>query len=239
VPSFHVAALRDSFGAEAVGGHTKLASSEPKGVGETLQMYNAIIKAPARRKDAELVKIDNAWVERQKEATKAECAAAGVPFLSTNDLIVAHYFSSTGATHGTIACDCRGRSPDVPAANKEFKPGNYISSVFVTGEEFKPTIVRNKVATTLKNASKPAAREAPPAVATPKLGNLTNWSSAYVHLNLPGCTNLIHFPIVNSERDVTHCNLYIFRPRPGELGALNFFKPSDEAPTDSPFVPLV
>ena len=132
VPSFHVAALRDSFGAEAVGGHTKLACTEPKGIKETLQMYNAIIKAPARFKQPSLVKIDDSWIARQKEATAAECKAAGVDFLSTNDLLVAWYFSAIGASHGTIACDCRGRSPDVPAANIEFKPGNYISSVFTS-----------------------------------------------------------------------------------------------------------
>ena len=99
--------------------------------------------------------------------------------------------------------------------------------------------MRKKVAKVLKEASVPASKAAPPAVTTPKLGNLTNWSGAYVHLELPGCKNLIHFPVLDSSRDVTHGNLYIFRPRPGELAALNFQK-SDGAPlVDSPFVPLV
>eukprot|EP00966_Prymnesium_polylepis_P080364 1861677-Prymnesium_polylepis.1 len=69
------------------------------------------------------------------------------------------------------------------------------------------------------------------------IGNVTNWSTLYEHVELPGCDTLVHFPIIDSTVDATTGNLYLSRPRPGELGALQFTRdlPKDERQWQRPW----
>jgi len=105
--------------------------------------------------------------------------------------------------------------------------------------------VRQKVTKTLKRMdllSTSASRELPPVGApqvagAPRVSNVTNWSAVYYHLTFAECRHVAHFPVLNSLQDATHGNMYLFRPRPGELAALNFFKGDDDGSADSPFLP--
>ena len=235
VPTFTAAALRESFGAEATSGHTQLPSSCPKGVSEQLKMYDAITRVAARQKDVTLAAVDAAWVAEQKAACAPLCTT-GTPYVSTNDILAAWYFRKVGASHGTVACDCRGRLPGVRDAAASSKAGNYISSIVCSPADYASALrVRQKVATTLKLAARPSALSGarPPEVAMPRVVNITNWSTLYHHVEFPGCHTLVHFPIIDSTADVTHANLYLFRPHPGELAALNFMHGADQCPVRS------
>lgn len=63
----------------------------------------------------------------------------------------------------------------------------------------------------------------------------------YNHVLLPGAEHIVHFPIVNSVRDMTHGNLYLFRPREGEVAALSFHKSDaqgfEQGAAPGPFLP--
>jgi len=188
-------------------------------------MYDAITRGVSRQKDVTLAVVDEEWIAQQKAACAQHCVAAGVPGISTNDVLTSYFFCLIDASHGTVACDCRGRVPGVPDAATTFKPGNYISSIPCSPVEYAdPLALHQKITTTLKRASQPSTLVGvqPSEMPMPRIGNVTNWSTLYQHLELPGCQTLVHFPIVNSIADVTHGNLYLFRSRPRELAALIF-----------------
>jgi len=251
--SFSLDAAARVFGAQFAAGHSSLPSSRRKGIADALRLYEAGSRAPARRKAASLHVIDEAWVARQKQAHVAAAVAAGVEFVSSNDVLASWYYNSAGATTGTLAVDCRGRMAGVPAATAELRPGNYLAPIYCVADEFgSPAAVRHKVADVLRRAellatAETTARAMPPLAAAPtapsggavRVANVTNWSSAYYHLTFADCRHVAHLPVLNSLNDATHGNLYLFRPRPGVLAALNFSKVQGAAAIDasSPFRP--
>jgi hypothetical protein len=137
------------------------------------------------------------------------------------------FFNEYDATHGNIVCDCRGRLPGLPATD-DFMPGSYIASIICDGEDFSsPVDVRRKVSSALERAAGGGTGQAQKEETAAgglgaRVANLTNWSSSYYHLELPGCHHIVHFPVVSSEQDIFYSNLYLFRPRAGELAALLF-----------------
>ena len=87
-----------------------------------------------------------------------------------------------------------------------------------------PVAVRRKVADALASAARGEASAQPHSAAqeSPRVANLTNWATVYSHLSLPDCKHVAHVPVVDSAKDVFDNNLYVFRPRPGELAVLYF-----------------
>jgi len=245
LPAFNLDITGAVFGAQFTAGHTRLQSSKPKGVSDALRMFQAGSKSKARQKGAALHLISNEWIKSEKQAYAAAATASGFDFLSTNDLLAGWYYKSSGANMGTLAVDCRGRLPGVPDAS-DLRPGNYLAPIYLAQDDFaSPVDVRQKVTKTLKRMdllSTSASRELPPVGApqvagAPRVSNVTNWSAVYYHLTFAECRHVAHFPVLNSLQDATHGNMYLFRPRPGELAALNFFKGDDDGSADSPFLP--
>jgi hypothetical protein len=237
VTAFNVVALKKAFGTEVVGGHTRLPSTKKKDLQQMLKMHEAN-SARREAKDVTLHLIDEGWISMQKHAHEARAQVAGFGFLSTNDVLASWFLSEFGATVGNIVCDCRGRLPGMPGP-QDFKPGSYISSVMCIAEEFSsPVHVRRKVTETLRRAAEPSPPAVPPiqdSAKAPRVGNVTNWSTVYHHLELSGCKHLVHFPVVDSERDMFHANIYIFCPREGAMAALVFKQHGDGATTDGAF----
>ena len=237
---YGVEPLRKSFGPEIAGGHTQLKNAKAEEVTQNVQMLYAMSRAPARQKEVRLHLIDETWVAKQKELHAAEAKAANFEFLSTNDVLSAWYCGHVDASRGTVVCDCRGRLPGVPAMQDDFKPGNYLASVSCYAEDYAtPVTIRRKVNDTLSRVAAGTSHleTAVPKGANAKVANLTNWSSLYVHLQLPECRHVAHFPIVNSITDATHGNLYIFRPRDGQLAVLNFQRGYSGVDKDTPLLP--
>lgn len=247
IEGFDIATLRAAFGAEAVAGHTRLPSTKPDAVARTLRSFEAATRAVSRQKQVALKLISMEWVREQKRAEAQAVADAGLEFLSTNDLLSAWYLNHVGVTHGSIACDCRGRVPGVPM-KESFRPGNYLCGVVLAPTDFvNPAALRLKIAQSFKDARSLSHPHAVPqelprngnGTSIPRIGNVTNWASLYYHLQLPGARHVVHFPIVNSVQDATHGNMYLFRPRPSDLAALIFFKPENDpgnmASDETPF----
>lgn len=170
-----------------------------------------------------VLKVSEEWVRSEKQRYTTDAKEAGFDFLSTNDLLTSWFFNRAEADAGMVQIDCRGRIPGLPAP-KDFKPGSYISAAFCLADDFRtPVTVRRRVTEMLQAAALSTSAPAAMAGAPPnKLCNVTNWSSVYHHLEFPGCRHAVHYPLVASEQDATHANLYLFRPRSGELAALVF-----------------
>lgn len=225
VPSFNAATVKQAFGPMVTIGHNPLPSTDPKVVSQLIEVQESTERSRTQ-KSISMHCFDNTWIAQEKESHAADAAAAGSPILSTNDVLASWLFKHSGVTHGNIVCDCRGRIPGLPAPEMEFKPGTYISAIFCEEANFdSPLAVRRKVTDTMQRASSAsdAPISAPPALGNNfRLGNLTNWTRAYQHVNMPGCQHVVHFPICNSAQDVFYSNLYLFRPRAGEIAAMLF-----------------
>jgi hypothetical protein len=224
LPAFNPAALLKALGPEVVSGHTLLPNSEPKLLQQMLKMHHATEKKRVQ-KAMSLLHVNEGWIISQKENLLLNANVAGFEYLSTNDLLSSWFFSQSDADAGMVQIDCRGRIPGIPGPS-DFRPGSYISFIMCLKEDFStPVALRRKVVDKLKYAALSDATPPPPmptqAVA-PKLANVTNWSAFYHHLDLPGCQHIVHYPIVDSEQDSTHANMYVFRPRQGELAVLIF-----------------
>jgi hypothetical protein len=123
----------------------------------------------------------------------------------------------------------------VPAVKEAFQsPGVYISGIACDSADIvSPVTVRRKVTDSLKQEVFKEAGKADTSVRA----NLTNWATVYSHLNLPGCSHIAHLPVVDSAKDIFHSNLYLFRPRAGELAALRFEQEPDSEGGTGPFAP--
>jgi len=248
IPEFKLSKIGPVFSGPWEASHTRLQNSRPKGVADALKMFQATARSPARRKNVTVHLIDEEWVQRTKQAHSACAREAGFDFLSTNDVLAWWYYSSSGSSVGTLAFDCRGRVPGVPSGTSDLRPGNYLAPIYLSSDDLSsPTHVRKKVSSTLQRAKALSAGEMLPAVDKPlsispnsKVSNVTNWSTAYYHLELAGCQHVMHMPVLNSLTDATHGNLYIFRPNPSQLAVLNFHK-ADAGPCildkSSPLLP--
>ncbi|KAL1524553.1 hypothetical protein AB1Y20_019445 [Prymnesium parvum] len=247
IPEFQLSKVGPVFSGPWEASHTRLQDSRPKGVKDALKVFQAAARSPARRKKVTVHVIDEEWVQRTKEAHAACARKAGFDFLSTNDVLAWWYYSSSGSSVGTLAFDCRGRVPGVPPGKSDLRPGNYLASIYLSSDDLSsPTDVRQKVSSTLKRATAISAGEMLTAVDKPlrispssKISNVTNWSTAYHHLELAGCQHVMHMPVLNSLTDATHGNLYIFRPNPSQLAVLNFHKDNGGACVPDESSPLL
>lgn len=245
IPSFNLASAAPIFSRAWSESHAPLHSSKQEGAGgvaETLAMFRASSRSAARQKSVSVHSIDESWVAEAKLTHAAAAQAAGFGFLSTNDILASWFFASSGATIGTLACDCRGRVGGVPGPS-ELRPGNYLAPIYLNQQELStPVGVRSKVEATIERARRVEAGDDVPVEMGVRVGpasmvcNVTNWSSAYRQINFEGCNNVAHLPVLDSLTDATQGNLYIFRPRPGELAALNFHQETKMEQQPSPLM---
>lgn len=225
LPAFTAASVTAAFGPEAAKAFHSLHSSKPPIPDEALKLHR-YRERQSHAKRASLCMLDASWLDAGKAACAKEAAAAMHAFISSNDVLASWHFTRARASFGFILCDCRGRLPGLPAADADFKPGTYIASIACQRSDFTSAVnVRHKVATTLQHARAGAAADLA-AYEQPEphhtLANLTNWAMAYVQVELPGCHHVAHVPVVDSAMDTFDANLYVFRPRSGELAVLSF-----------------
>ena len=228
LPAFTAASVTMAFGPDAANSFTSLHSSKPPMPAEALKMHR-YRERQSFAKRASLHMLDACWLTTSKAACAEEATEAGHAFVSSNDVLASWYLNHARASVGFIVCDCRGRLPGLPSqptADADFKPGTYIASIACQPADFASAVaVRRKVATTLQCAR---AGEAAESVVCEQpdpqrqLVNLTNWASVYVDMQMPGCHHIAHVPVVDSALDVFDANLYVFRPRRGELAVLSF-----------------
>lgn len=132
-----------------------------------------------------------------------------------------------GTQVGMMALNFRGRIPNINHSDA----GNYEGTIeFLPADFASPSLIRQGLQQ-FRRASKTPASPLPTgwALASSRLGFVTNWSTFFEGLNLgPDCEQLLHLPCHRGNA-MDFC--IIFRPCPGELGAIvlsHEFDPSNE-----------
>jgi hypothetical protein len=204
-----------------------LRSSRRQRLRELLQLHQETVQR--RHKVVSVQNVNQGWVNEQKQLSDA----TATDFVSTNDVLCCWFFNRFECSHATVVCNCRGRLAEVPSVSSTFVAGSYVASVLLTASDFASSAaVRRRISTVLQGGGlKNVMRVAPTSGVADRIGNCTNWTSFFHELQLPHCRHVMHFPVVDSTGDATWANLYIFRPRAGEVSALVFAPEGMESKT--------
>ena len=207
---------------EATGGEPSLMAAAPAGFLARFaggMVRNALF--PATTSLGFLV--DRAWVERQKAdaasggAGVGDGMGGGVPWVSTNDVLVSTFFRACEADCATMAVNFRGRVEGCGADDV----GNYEDALTYLPADFAtPALVRRSV------TGPPYVRAAvPPTRPLTNLEHLraryavaTNWATFARPLRVEGARETLHLPLFDFPASTPASVLsamVIFDPRPG------------------------
>jgi len=166
--------------------------------------------------------VDDARIKEAK--AKATPEHSGVPFVSTNDVLVSAFGVATDTRVLLMPLNFRERLPDFTAEDA----GNYEGALVFGPEDYaEPGIVRKTLMsgppTYLRGGSE-TSRPLPAACEGMwcRLAMVTNWTFPFFsEVKLEGCEQMLHMP---------HCDInmvpfdiaVVYRPRAGEL-AMTFF----------------
>jgi len=126
------------------------------------------------------------------ERVKKEMAdQAGLPFVSTNDVLTSACFKAMGTSLGMMAVNARGRSPGL----HDDLAGNYEGTIFYMPADYEtPGLIRASLASCRRAASPATDLTSPEDLAAGSIGLVTNWAGFGQELRLPGATQLVHMP---------------------------------------------
>lgn len=204
-----------------------------------------------RRPRPVFLPVPQEWVAAQKAAAAAAAAAGtGVSTLvvSTNDVLTSRLMVGSGCTDLAMAVNLRGREPSFTSSHA----GNFEYPVCYQAGDFEsPALIRRSLgapvsalrksgASAVSSSSPTQARvrrvhgDVPlPGFLQTALGRgcvVTNWSSFYVDLVLPGAVQRRHFPVFDAaDASPIEEARIIFRPTVRELEVLAFTRRSDLA----------
>jgi hypothetical protein len=188
------------------------------------------------RPRAEQQRVPPAWVAERKRAAAAEvAAAAGAPaqssafaaegprapapapaFVSTNDIVVSALARVSGDDLIFMAANLRGR---VAGIDRDLA-GNFETMVPLLAEDVAtPALVRRAVAPgRLHRASLEHGARLPSPLAAlfTRACVITNWSSFYRDVAIPGATLVRHLPIAETH-SANMESVVVFAPRAGEV----------------------
>jgi len=209
-----------------------------------------MMKPPSPPGEYAFYRVDKSWVAAKKKA--AVEADPTVPYVSTNDVLTAWFFSFSGCMYGNMLIDCRNK---VPGLSDEHM-ANYITTLIFHNDEFSATSIRRQLLS--PPTSFTSGRQDAPSAELSMAGDcaaVTNWSSSGGDVQLPSSSLLLHYPIqhqlvgINKEtglRSPAHSYMTLFNMGKGELGALVFTRPHTPArvnrvdPKDLPWAgPLI
>jgi len=152
------------------------------------------------------------------KAEKAKWAdpSGEVPWVSSSDVLTSILLSTGDYDNGVMYVGTRNRLSD---GATDSDAGNYVMPVLFWPDEYaKPTEIRRTLTTKTYNARRPDVMY----WKTNKgnFGVVSNWASFQRDLTLPGCKQVIHYPLPpkwTCSRE-TH---YIFRPTPDTLAVVH------------------
>uniref|UniRef100_A0A7S2M6T0 Diacylglycerol O-acyltransferase n=1 Tax=Zooxanthella nutricula TaxID=1333877 RepID=A0A7S2M6T0_9DINO len=152
--------------------------------------------------------VDSQWLAQQK---------ADAPACSTNDILTSALLKGCGARYGIVPVNLRGRIPGIDCSDA----GNYWRPQEILDDEFQtPLGVRGVISTA--TAAAPTCAEQKRGSRRPRLaqagriGFVTNWTAFYRDLDLPGCEQLLHMPLMRSKQ-MSRSYFVIFRPAKGQV----------------------
>jgi hypothetical protein len=154
-----------------------------------------------------LLTVDPSWLASQK---------ADAPACSTNDILTSALLKNSGARYAVMPVNLRGRIPGIDSGDA----GNYWCPQEILEEEFQsPLGVREVVrAATAAREKGEVLRDPrrPTLDQTGRIGVVTNWTAFYHNMDLPGCEQLVHAPLMYSKQ-VAQSYFVIFRPAKDQI----------------------
>uniref|UniRef100_A0A7S2M7Y1 Uncharacterized protein n=1 Tax=Zooxanthella nutricula TaxID=1333877 RepID=A0A7S2M7Y1_9DINO len=155
-----------------------------------------------------LFRVDSEWLARQK---------ADAPMCSTNDILTSVLLKTSRAHYGIMPVNLRDRIPGIECSDV----GNYWRPQEILVDEFQtPPGVRGVVsaATAVARDSIEQKRDSrrPKLAQVGRIGVVTNWAGFYRQLDLPGCKELVHMPLLHGGQ-MSHSHFVIFRPAKDEI----------------------
>jgi len=214
---YNEASVSALFGAEKINGSLSCSYLTGAVLRAVLLPKLAACLFPATRTCYRIVKVNHDWVAQQKLGA----AAADVPHLTTNDILVSEIFRLSGCSSGNMAVNLRGRMNDVYLDSSH--AGNYVQTLHYFPDEFAtPAGIRrplcNKMRTSRPEYLSIAAR------LWPNESVVTNWASLYQDAALPGCKQIMHMPLLTLPAAVLSnpVNACIFRMTNDQLAVMLF-----------------
>jgi len=206
--SMNTTMLSSIFGDEKVAGF----NSPSNVVGSLLR---PLLLAPFRSGISyEIGLLDPNWVTEQKKAAQQTTVQDGVPFVSTNDVVTSWFLRTFGFSTGMMAVNLRSRVKRLTDAHT----GNYEYALHYFPEQFaapagirKPLCANPGLRTSRSDYLSTAGK------LFQKLGLVTNWSTFYQDVELPGCKHVFHLPVMKSPPS-SGGGLVIFRATKEQLG---------------------
>ncbi|GAB5353195.1 hypothetical protein AAMO2058_000016800 [Amorphochlora amoebiformis] len=148
------------------------------------------------------------WVKRQKEKHKAAFreGRTSIPFVSTNDVITSAFLKIAKADVGIMALNLRNRVSLVD----ETYAGNYQTVINYFKPDYQtPELIRKSV-NSLQRSAIPKT-PTPSILQTVRFSNIsiiTNWTTFYDDLVLPGSRQVLHVPCYKGEASPSECIIY-------------------------------
>ena len=157
--------------------------------------------------------INEPWLAMQKAQGAKE---SEIGFVSSNDVLTSWFFRSVNAAVGIMAVNLRGRTGMSAQADDA---GNYESILLYRPADYaSAALVRKSVATMHRAAEPPTALPGCRTLCCAHLAIVSNWATFHNGLKLPGCEQIVHYPMMASvAANLDFSAAVIFRPRKDEL----------------------
>eukprot|EP00553_Chaetoceros_curvisetus_P015180 CAMPEP_0204645812 /NCGR_PEP_ID=MMETSP0718-20130828/3557_1 /ASSEMBLY_ACC=CAM_ASM_000674 /TAXON_ID=230516 /ORGANISM="Chaetoceros curvisetus" /LENGTH=174 /DNA_ID=CAMNT_0051667875 /DNA_START=51 /DNA_END=575 /DNA_ORIENTATION=+ len=143
---------------------------------------------------------------------------AGIPFVSTNDVITSWFMNEVACPTGIMAINMRGRL----SGHTDLHAGNYESMMFYNKEDFAtPGLIRRSLTKYRRVVT--GDKGMPPwyKVAATSIPLVTNWATFANLIRIKGCKEDVHLPVEADEyMPTTIPFLIIFRASAGKIGLL-------------------
>ncbi len=158
------------------------------------------------------------WVDASKMRDMKEKAAkeAGIPFVSTNDVITSWYMNEVACPAGIMAINMRGRL----SGYTDLHAGNYESGLFYNKEDFAtPALIRRSLTKYRRIVT--GDKGMPPwyKVATTNIALVTSWATFANVIRIEGCKEDVHLPLFADKYwPTTAPLLVIFRASAEKIG---------------------
>lgn len=141
----------------------------------------------------ELRFVDIDWVTEQKKLFNT-----GAQYVSTNDILTSWFFNNGTYTCGFMAVNLRGRVPSITQS----LAGNYESGVHYFPHQYatpigirKALVNKAGLRTSVFGSDFNTVFER----LQGKAALATNWAGLHQDITLPGCQQVVHFPVIKSE----------------------------------------
>lgn len=161
--------------------------------------------------------VDPDWIEKQKNSIKSN-EHSEVSFLSSNDIIVSHFFQACDANCGSMAINFRGKIDECG----ETDVGNYEDLITYMPADFAtPALIRQSIqGIPYRRAAKPSTKMLSNwQHLRARYGVITNWATFAKPIRLTNAQEVLHLPLFDFPKSTPASvlgSMVIFKPNPAK-----------------------